>query len=310
MAKANFAKDQLKSLVERVERLEEEKTALSTDLKEVYAEAKGLSSRAAYVLWVEGMWGGYHAIENAKPFVSSVLYGSKHTVSNLWDTKKRIRADSLVVAVHIRLGDFNAASEVVDYRGQFNVSIPLSWYVAVSRTLRNAFGKAVQFVLLSNGNHDVLSDYMAEFEPVVTTHQNYTVCSDLLTMANADLLICSVSSYSMWAAFLSEQSYIWYKPNLQIHEHCFSLWGHEAQQAVTGGVTASNISQLGGLSQGFPKEALLPRGIPMTEDDEIPVEMLKYLDAKLKLKAAPSDLVRYGVVPMTIEQSPALKLVK
>ena len=40
-AKANFAKDQLKSLVERVERLEEEKTALSTDLKEVYAEAKG-----------------------------------------------------------------------------------------------------------------------------------------------------------------------------------------------------------------------------------------------------------------------------
>jgi uncharacterized protein (UPF0335 family) len=41
MAKANFAKDQLKSLVERVERLEEEKAALSIDLREVYAEAKG-----------------------------------------------------------------------------------------------------------------------------------------------------------------------------------------------------------------------------------------------------------------------------
>jgi uncharacterized protein (UPF0335 family) len=41
MAKANFAKDQLKSLVERVERLEEEKTALSGDIREVYAEAKG-----------------------------------------------------------------------------------------------------------------------------------------------------------------------------------------------------------------------------------------------------------------------------
>jgi len=41
MAKPNFAKDQLKSLVERVERLEEEKAALSNDLKEVYAEAKG-----------------------------------------------------------------------------------------------------------------------------------------------------------------------------------------------------------------------------------------------------------------------------
>ena len=41
MAKPNFAKDQIKSLVERVERLEEEKAALSNDLKEVYAEAKG-----------------------------------------------------------------------------------------------------------------------------------------------------------------------------------------------------------------------------------------------------------------------------
>lgn len=41
MAKANFAKDQLKSLVERVERLEEEKTALAGDIRELYAEAKG-----------------------------------------------------------------------------------------------------------------------------------------------------------------------------------------------------------------------------------------------------------------------------
>jgi len=35
------AKDQLRTIVARIERLEEEKAALSTDLKEVYAEAKG-----------------------------------------------------------------------------------------------------------------------------------------------------------------------------------------------------------------------------------------------------------------------------
>ena len=38
---ASFAADQLRSLVERIERLEEEKAALSEDIKEVYAEAKG-----------------------------------------------------------------------------------------------------------------------------------------------------------------------------------------------------------------------------------------------------------------------------
>jgi len=36
-----FAKDQLKAFVERVERLEEEKKAISDDIKDVYAEAKG-----------------------------------------------------------------------------------------------------------------------------------------------------------------------------------------------------------------------------------------------------------------------------
>lgn len=36
-----FAKDQLKSIIERIERLEEEKKAITDDIKDVYAEAKG-----------------------------------------------------------------------------------------------------------------------------------------------------------------------------------------------------------------------------------------------------------------------------
>jgi uncharacterized protein (UPF0335 family) len=36
-----FAKDQLKSIIERIERLEEEKKATSDDIRDVYAEAKG-----------------------------------------------------------------------------------------------------------------------------------------------------------------------------------------------------------------------------------------------------------------------------
>ena len=40
-AKTSFAQGQLKSLVERIERLEEDKKAIAGDIKEVYAEAKG-----------------------------------------------------------------------------------------------------------------------------------------------------------------------------------------------------------------------------------------------------------------------------
>lgn len=40
-AAAGFAKDQLKSFIERIERLEEEKKSLSEDIKEVFSEADG-----------------------------------------------------------------------------------------------------------------------------------------------------------------------------------------------------------------------------------------------------------------------------
>lgn len=39
-ASTRFAKDQLKSIVERIERLEEEKKSISDDIRDVYGEAK------------------------------------------------------------------------------------------------------------------------------------------------------------------------------------------------------------------------------------------------------------------------------
>ena len=39
---STFAREQLRQLVERIERLEEEKQAIAADIREVYAEAKSL----------------------------------------------------------------------------------------------------------------------------------------------------------------------------------------------------------------------------------------------------------------------------
>jgi uncharacterized protein (UPF0335 family) len=40
-AATRFAKDQLKAIIERIERLEEEKKTISDDIRDVYAEGKG-----------------------------------------------------------------------------------------------------------------------------------------------------------------------------------------------------------------------------------------------------------------------------
>lgn len=41
MAEESVAQDQLRAFIERIERLTEEKTAVSNDIKDIYAEAKG-----------------------------------------------------------------------------------------------------------------------------------------------------------------------------------------------------------------------------------------------------------------------------
>jgi uncharacterized protein (UPF0335 family) len=41
MAEDSVSQDQLRAFITRIERLEEEKAALSADIKEIYAEAKG-----------------------------------------------------------------------------------------------------------------------------------------------------------------------------------------------------------------------------------------------------------------------------
>ena len=41
MAKSGFATEHLRSFVDRIERLEEERSALTADIREVYSEAKG-----------------------------------------------------------------------------------------------------------------------------------------------------------------------------------------------------------------------------------------------------------------------------
>ena len=42
MADGGFAQERLRSFIERIERLEEEKAALAADIREVYSEAKGV----------------------------------------------------------------------------------------------------------------------------------------------------------------------------------------------------------------------------------------------------------------------------
>ena len=250
-----------------------------------------LATKPAYVLFMEGMWGGYESVHRARDFIWSSLHSTQYTQRNLYDLRSRLEDSKLSVAVHIRLGDFRPAAADVDYRGNFSASLPLAWYANSCRAIRAAFANEVEFVLFSDGNAPALKEFIDEFNPVTTFHQTNTACSDLLAMANADLLICSVSSYSMWSAFLSGRPYLWFRPQLQAHAGFHSLWGHESAQQSPEGLTASNL-----LASSSLAETMGPRGVPIGADGQLPDFLVTRLADILTSKQSRTDLIRYGVV--------------
>ena len=263
----------------------------------VFANKAALDRKKSYVLCTEGMWGGFYSILKAKQFVVSTLYNSSNLLPNLYDLVKRIDDTTLVVAVHARLGDFRPASACASYAGVFNTSIPLDWYIRTCRTIKKQFGSRVTFLLVTDGDLNSLREFTEEFHPVTTSHQRANVCSDLLAMASADALICSVSSFSMWGAFLSSAPYIWYRPNLTCRDDFLSIWGHEPSQQAPGGVTQANCRRARELSAGKESDCELnQRGVPVDVDGVVPDFFLRRLEDKLQQKKISSDLIAYGVV--------------
>lgn len=261
------------------------------DAIRVFEKKYNLTQKSSYVLYLEGMWGGYESLRRSREFLLSELQATNFTQSNLYELSGRFDSSKLQVAVHMRLGDFEPAFKEKDYRGKFNTSLPIEWYSNICRKLQSEFGDRITFLLFSDGGVADLVEFIAEFNPVTTLHQSNADCSDLLAMAKADLLVCSVSSYSMWAAFLSDRPYVWFKPNLQQHGDYLSIWGHELAQSQSDGLTAINLEKLRNLDL-----VEVSRGVPLDFDEAVPESFLSMLHKQLAMKSPSSDLIRYGVI--------------
>lgn len=244
-----------------------------------FADARGLPRRSSCALIVEGMWGGFAGIREARPFVSALLHGARGVRENLHDLEKRLAPTCVTVAVHVRLGDFASPDTVGDIRGKWNVSIPLEWYRRTCRSIRRRLGREVQFLLVSDGTPGQLARFVEEFAPITTFHQRDTACSDLLAIAAADALVCSVSSFSMWGAFLSGRPYLWYGPHLQDDGRHMTLWGTGPDVALD------------------PTGRVVPRGLPVDDSGEVPEPFLELLDQVGRRRQPSADLLMFGAVP-------------
>jgi hypothetical protein len=267
---------------------------------QAFAEAKGLHQRRAYVFTTSGLWGGLLHIEAAREQARSLLQLSRYAGRNLHLLRQRLDNNLPVVGLHVRMGDFSAAIEPQAYRGRFNVSLPLAWYRSIAQSIYQQSDRAVQFLLVSDAPAPALLALTSGLPFVSTSDLPDSDCSDLLALADADLLVCSVSSYSIWAAFLSDAPYLWFAPNLFAHpEGWLSVWGHEAAQTDAASPTQTALA----IARRNPQHKQRSWAIDM--DGQVPAAILDAMRQHHLGRANPlqqalqrsTDLIRYGVVP-------------
>lgn len=247
-----------------------------------FAAEHRLLERSLYVFTTTGMWGGYLHIEAARTQMRAILQTSRYAARNLVSLAGRLDRSRITVGMHVRFGDFRPAEGVSDYRGVWNTALPMDWYVNVAQELRRAFGGEAQFLVVSDGSAAQLRPLLASVPCITTADIPDSDCSDLLALADADVLVCSISSYSQWAAFLSEAPYLWFAPSLQVHPgERGSIWGGSFPEA-----------------EAVVAPGMLPRGLPVDLSGALPSALPDLVQRRRAFLRPETDLVRGGLAPL------------
>lgn len=116
------------------------------------------------------------------------------------------------IAVHVRLGDFSEPYSDGNSNNMItNTRLPLGWYKKQMQQLATIL-PGVKFYIFTDGTDSEISTLLE----IDNTKRNYggDALDDLLLMANSKIMICSNSTFSLWAAFLSGNDSIWYPGTL------------------------------------------------------------------------------------------------
>ena len=120
------------------------------------------------------------------------------------------------VAMHIRRGDFEKGTAEQLYRGETNLQVPLEWYIASLRALRDAIGFSFKVIIFSDGSNDEIVHLLKE--PNVERSNDKNALRDLFLMSSAAGLIASRSSFSLWASYLGQIPALYHRGAKPWHE--------------------------------------------------------------------------------------------
>jgi hypothetical protein len=262
-----------------------------------WAGETGLDRRRRFIVTVDGMYGGYAAVRTARPFLWSQLFSSRDALANVYRVLASLDRNRLFVAVHMRLGHgFVSHDAGTSLRGEVNVRIPLDWYVSACEAVQRAMDGRVDFRFFTDRPGPDVDEVIRRFGGSHLPGKGLTECSDLLLLAMADLRICSVSSYSLAAAFLADGPYLWYEPQLAFDGSFYSLWGTEEMQQAPGSPTLASVAELGSTSPGSPRESSF-KGYAFRAGSGLSPGLAEQLQRRMWANRRSSNLLEYGCLP-------------
>jgi hypothetical protein len=103
------------------------------------------------------------------------------------------------IAAHVRMGDFISANVAQLKRGSTNSRIPVEWYVDMVSRLRSQLGKKLPLLVISDGTDEALAPLLLLPNSRRTPRQESV--TDMLTIAQASVLVASGSNFSHWGSF-------------------------------------------------------------------------------------------------------------
>jgi hypothetical protein len=216
---------------------------------------------------------------------------------NVYEIASKLDRRKQFVAVHMRFDHMKAGLYTSDTpRGMFNWHIPGEWYLSLCESLRNEMGDRVQFHFFTDRGGPAFDEAVRRYNPGQIRQAGLTECSDLLLMSMADLRVCSISSYSLMASFLSDGLYIWYEPQLTYSDGLYTLWGMEDAQKLNGSPTSQSIDLMKTIQPGSGWETAF-KGYAMRTGSALPRGLAHQLHRKLLANDRSASLLEYGCLP-------------
>jgi hypothetical protein len=246
-------------------------------MMELKADQHSLPRSRPVLLHSSGMDGGYLAIRKARRFLAARLLYSRG-VDPLATAGNEA---SVRIGVHVRAGDFSAGELEP---GIFNVQSPTDWYVETITSLVQRLGGLVEVLVASQGPILDLDDQ----DGIVEIRQlRGTSIEDLSVLASCDVIVPSISSFSLLAIFLSDALYVWPAEHLHDVDGWRDIWGHDPRQVSGPTARSRSIAE--------SNELHVFRGIPRSGGEPWPDWFIDQIQIRAHLRRQEQDLILYGV---------------